>query len=156
MLEIEYLITHIFLFILGGSNPDYPNDKPEPCQNGYKETSIEIYYCAPDFVDVRKCCGRGSNINPKGESCTDHLAKEDKDGQGFISKVRSKFPSILPLHEKDLARLDDLKIYRMKKEYLSVTMHDFTLKKTPQGLVLNYNNRDFKHVSKNKIIPQNN
>ena len=86
------------------------------------------------------------NINPKGESCTDHLAKEDKSGQGFISEVKSKFP-FLESFEEDRIRLDDLTIYRMKKEYLSVTVHEFELTKTSHGLVLNYNDRYFEQVS---------
>ena len=86
------------------------------------------------------------NINPKGESCTDHLAKEDKSGQGFISEVKSKF-SFLESFGGDRIRLDDLTIYRMKKEYLSVTVHEFKLTNTSHGLVLNYNDREFEQVS---------
>jgi hypothetical protein len=139
-----------------GSHDSYPNDETNPeyanskyiesCQKGSKDSSIEIHYCAENldsfFLDIRKCCERGLNINPKGESCTDHLAKakEDKSGQGFISEVKSKFP-FLESFGGDRTRLDDLTIYRMKKEYLSVTVHDFNLTKTSHGLVLNYNDR---------------
>ena len=86
-------------------------------------------------------------MNPKGESCTDHLAKEDKSGKEFISEVKSKFPSVLEGFEGDRIRLDDLTIYRMEKEYLSVTVHNFELKKTSHGLVLKYNERYFMEVS---------
>ena len=39
-------------------------------------------------LHIRKCCARGQNININGGSCTDHLAKEDRNGKGQkISKA---------------------------------------------------------------------
>ena len=44
-------------------------------------------------LTIRKCCARGKNLNLNGRSCTDHLAKEDRNGTGsqylHIRTVRS-------------------------------------------------------------------
>ena len=47
-----------------------------------------IYYCTENLRKLRKCCPRGENINLNGESCTDHLAEEDKLGQKFINMAK--------------------------------------------------------------------
>ena len=43
--------------------------------------------------------------------------------------------------------LEDDRIYSMNKEYLSVTPHEFELKKSANGLVLIYKEREFEAVS---------
>ena len=80
--------------------------------------------------------------------------------KGFINDVKPYFPIQLQnSHEEEPEEfiLDDNKIHRgqMNKEYLSVTHHEFELKKSADGLVVRYNDREFKAVSLHLHIQSN-
>ena len=49
--------------------------------------------------------------------------------------------------EAEKFKLDDIKINTMKKEYLSVTQHEFQLEKSADGLVVIYQEDKFQAVS---------
>ena len=54
---------------------------------------------------IRKYCACGKNININGGSCTDHLAKEDKSGQGQkISNVFFLFPRLEPVAVRNVKK----------------------------------------------------
>ena len=121
----------------------------ESCQSGFKQTTIEIFYCAQDVKYIRKCCDRNMNINPKGESCTDHFAaKNDTEGEQFKSLVKPYLPLDM-VNENSQIIINDGQIYGMEKSYLSVTTdsHDFELIESSGRFILKYNNRDFQEVS---------
>ena len=64
--------------------------------------------------------------------------------------VKPYFPKHLQISYEDdpeLFSLDDIKINSMNKEYLSVTPHEFELKKSANGLVVIYKEREFQAVS---------
>ena len=122
----------------------------ESCQSGFKQTTIEIFYCAEDAKYIRKCCDKNMNINPKGESCTDHLvAKNDTEGEHFKSLVKPYLPLYM-VNENSQIIIDDEQIFYMEKSYLSVTTdnHDFELIESSGRFILKYNNREFQEVSK--------
>ena len=90
------------------------------------------------------------NINPKGESCTDHLvAKNDTGGEHFKSLVKPYLP-INMVNENSQIIINDERIYAMERNYLSVTTdsHDFELIESSGRFILKYNNREFQEVSK--------
>ena len=121
----------------------------ESCQSSYKQTTIEIFYCA-DVKYIRKCCNKNMNINPKGESCTDHLvAKNDTEGEHFKSLVKPYLPIDI-VNENSEIIINAGQINYMERSYLSVTTdsHDFELIESSGRFILKYNNREFQEVSK--------
>ena len=123
---------------------DYATYDDDSCQKGiYKDTNIDVYYCATGILYIHKCCDRGRNINLKGATCTDHLAEADENGSLFIQKLRNH--GHLPNLTVD-PTLFDGKIYSMAKDkYLSVTNgnNNFSL----DGTELHYKGRVFQEVS---------
>ena len=88
------------------------------------------------------------NINPKGESCTDHLAaKNDTEGKHFKSLVKSYLPLDM-VNENSQIIINDGQIYGMEKSYLSVTTDSFELIESSGRFILKYYNREFQEVSK--------
>ena len=120
----------------------------DTCKRSFKETSIEIFYCAKEVKWIKKCCERGMNINLKGESCTDHLAIKDKSFQTSIVPHWSEV-----MGEENI--LDPGHIYGMKKNFLSVTNQDFKLIPSENEILLNYGGRNFSDVSNQYIISSN-
>ena len=90
------------------------------------------------------------NINPKGESCTDHLvAKNDTEGEHFKSLVKPYLPIDI-VNENSEIIINAGQINYMERSYLSVTTdsHDFELIESSGRFILKYNNREFQEVSK--------
>ena len=117
----------------------------DTCKRSFKETSIEIFYCAKEVKWIKKCCDRGMNINLKGESCTDHLAINDNSFKNFIVPYWSEV-----MGEENI--LDPGHIYSMKKKFLSVTNEDFELIPSGNKLELHYHGHTFGEVSNQYII----
>ena len=70
--------------------------------------------------------------------------------KGFISELKPYFSTQLQNsyeEHPDEFILDDIKINRMNKEYLSVTPNEFKLEKSADGLVVLYRNEKFQAVS---------
>ena len=106
----------------------------EPCQSDSSLKTIEIHYCAPEWIELHKCCGKlerdptdgkviqmAENVNVRGGSCTqDRLSKKSIHEAVLYTEGAQRLNAM-----SEPTIMDHLILSMKNLDYLVATQGDF-------------------------------